>query len=72
MAAWQDVIDHFEEVGEEHKKRLVAEGLEQRKADFSRGFLAAVEDLNGLLDMLIELANEIEERQDGSDSRRNR
>lgn len=73
MAAWQDIKGHFLEVAQEHRKRLRREGVSQRDADFSRGALAIIHDLTNedenILDLLIELAEQIEEETDGRQHR---
>jgi len=56
--AWQDVLTHFEEVAESHRKRLASEGCTQREADFSRGAIAICKDLHDVLDMFIEVKRE--------------
>lgn len=77
MAAWKDIKDHLREVKQEHVKRLSREGVNQRDADFSRGAIAICNDLIGtegqsLVDMLRDLAEQIEEQQNGRNRRANR
>jgi len=52
---WADVLAHFQELADAHRRRLESQGVSQRDADFSRGCIAVADDLQNVLNMLIEL-----------------
>lgn len=62
---WLDIKDHLEEVKQGHLQELARKGIPERDADFKRGILAIIEDLQGLPDMFIQFINDKEELENG-------